>query len=266
MYYVYKITRKDGMSYIGITLHLKKREREHLKTKRFEMGITSMEVLYETDSYEDCGEMEEKMIALHDTHKNGLNITATGKGLLKNADGKAYNTLGHKYSDETRKKMSQQRKGLLAGERNGMFGQTHSNKARENMSAKKKGKTWITDGNISRLVDPALPIPEGWQPGKTQIIDKEAAKKRREGKIFITNGRECFSIDKSDFLEWQNKGYERGMISKNIHIEKDGEKKKVSIFDLQSHLDAGWIRVVTRDRLAERDARRKKLNAIRDLT
>jgi predicted GIY-YIG superfamily endonuclease len=250
--YIYMITRTDGLKYIGITLHPKRRLREHLKTKRFESGIASMEILHENNSYEDCEKMEEYYINEYDSYKNGLNTTSHSKGKLNNAACLTkYNTLGYKYSDASKKKMSDAKKGMYLGENNPNFGRQYLPEELEKMSKTKKGKIWITDGVNTKLHDPLLEIPEGWERGKTQNIDKENIRQKRLGTISITNGKECFSIKKEDFPEWQAKGYERGMITKNLKIMKNGEMKKVSLFDLQSHLDDGWIRHSKRDRTNE---------------
>lgn len=259
--YVYMITRIDGLKYIGMTLHPNKRLREHKKTKRFEMGIDGFEILFETHSYEECEKMEEHFISLHDTYHNGLNTTYDGKGKINNnTELPKYNTLGFKFSDESRQKMSENKKGKYLGSNNPNFGRVYKPEELEKMSKAKKGKMWITDGVETKLYDPTLEIPEGWKKGKTQNIDRNMIREMRKDKIFITNGKDCFSIPKNDFRLWEAKGYERGRIMKNINLVRGDETKKVSIFEYQQHLDDGWLRVVDRDRLSQRDARREKLN------
>ena len=54
---VYKITRSDGLSYIGITLDLKKRVKDHLRTKRFAAGIERVETLF-AGPYSECVRLE----------------------------------------------------------------------------------------------------------------------------------------------------------------------------------------------------------------
>ncbi len=71
---VYKVTRIDNLAYVGITVKPKTRLWEHKKSKRFEMGIKTFEILFE-GSYQECWDKEEEFIKLHDTYKNGLNLT-----------------------------------------------------------------------------------------------------------------------------------------------------------------------------------------------
>lgn len=99
---VYKVTRADGKSYIGITLDYKKRIRDHSKSKRFALGIASSEVLF-TGAYSDCERLEEFFIAKFDTWANGLNVTSDGKGKSKTA---RFNTTGVPMSPETKAKIS----------------------------------------------------------------------------------------------------------------------------------------------------------------
>lgn len=101
--YVYKITRVDDLSYIGITVNPERRFLAHKKSNRFELGIKEITILEECDTYEIAEEREEYYIDLYDTYKNGLNVTATGKG--KNAVCK-FNTYGHIFSETSKKKMS----------------------------------------------------------------------------------------------------------------------------------------------------------------
>lgn len=71
---VYKITRNDDLSYIGITTSFKNRLSYHKKSDRFSIGIKSYEILFE-GPYDICDLLEEHFIELHDTYKNGLNVT-----------------------------------------------------------------------------------------------------------------------------------------------------------------------------------------------
>ena len=47
---------------------------------------------------------------------------------------------GYRYSEETRRKQSEMRKGLQVGERNPMFGKCHAEESKKLMSIRKKGK------------------------------------------------------------------------------------------------------------------------------
>lgn len=94
---VYKLTRlKDGLSYIGITTDLSKRLDSHRNSARFKDSDFTHSVLFE-GSYLECAELEERYIEEHDTWKNGLNLTKSGKGKSHTGN---FNTLGHVYSEK----------------------------------------------------------------------------------------------------------------------------------------------------------------------
>lgn len=133
--YVYKITRKDGLSYIGITIDPEKRFKNHRKSDRFSIGIDKIEILNICDNYEDAEELEEKYISLHDTYENGLNLTETGKGAYKH---ESFNTLGFKFSNESKSKMSTSAK--KRGSNN--TGYKHSCETKKKLSGIRKGKNF----------------------------------------------------------------------------------------------------------------------------
>lgn len=137
---VYKITRSDGLSYIGITTEFKDRLAYHMKSDRFSIGVKSHEILFE-GPYEICDLLEEHFIELYDTFKNGLNITYNGKGKSKTSK---FNTLWFKFSAESKKKMSEAGKNRIkmAREGNGqhVFLQKNSKETVEKMAKTKKGK------------------------------------------------------------------------------------------------------------------------------
>lgn len=110
MTYIYKLTRNDDLEYIGITNDLKRRLGQHKRSKRFEDGIMKIEILFE-GSYIECENAEETYITLHDTYNNGLNITKHGKG--NHHDSSRFNTLGYKFSDESKEKMSKAKEGFV---------------------------------------------------------------------------------------------------------------------------------------------------------
>lgn len=101
--YVYKITRNDGLEYIGITINPKRRFREHRYSKRFTIGIRDISILATVDSYEEAELLEEKYIDEFDTFTNGLNMTKTGQGKNENCQ---FNTLGLQHTDKTKQLMS----------------------------------------------------------------------------------------------------------------------------------------------------------------
>lgn len=100
---VYKITRVDGLAYIGIAKNFKNRFASHRLSDRFSDGILKYEILFEGE-YQECYAKEEMYITEHDTFRNGLNKTKHGRGYGN------WSTLGFKFSEESRKKMSQSKK------------------------------------------------------------------------------------------------------------------------------------------------------------
>lgn len=105
---VYKITRGDGLEYVGITTNLKSRLYSHQKSERFSMGIQRTEVLYES-TYENCQDAEPIYISVFDTYKNGLNVTPDGKGNHKEST--SFNTYGYKFSEKSKKLMGDRKRG-----------------------------------------------------------------------------------------------------------------------------------------------------------
>jgi len=103
--FVYMITREeDGKKYIGTTVNLTKRIRDHKLTERFKGFQLQFEILNEFDNYHEALSFEEQMIEKHDTFYNGLNLSKNGRG---NHLCKTFNTYGLKHSEETKKKIGE---------------------------------------------------------------------------------------------------------------------------------------------------------------
>jgi len=102
--YVYLITRSDNQKYVGITYDIPKRMYAHKKSKRFEIGIKNIEVLEECLTYEEAEKLEPMYIEKYDTFYNGLNGSVDGKG---NHLAPNFTTKGYKFSDESRQKMKE---------------------------------------------------------------------------------------------------------------------------------------------------------------
>ena len=132
MAYVYKLTRSDGLEYIGITMSLKRRLGEHKRSARFSVGIKNYDILFEGD-YQECEKREEYYIQFYNTHKNGLNVTKSGKG--KN-DIDNFNTFGYKFSEKSKEKMRKAKIGIVPWNK----GISLSEDIRKQMSEKRKGK------------------------------------------------------------------------------------------------------------------------------
>lgn len=106
---IYKITRTDGLQYIGIAKNFKSRLGAHRRSKRFEIGISDAVILFEGE-WDKCNELEAAYIQKYDTFTQGLNLTPQGKG--RNESSK-FNTFGYRFSEASRKKMSDAKKGKI---------------------------------------------------------------------------------------------------------------------------------------------------------
>lgn len=133
---VYKLDRSDGLSYIGITTNFKKRLTQHKNSKRFkELLISDHSILFEGE-YAECQSVERIYIEQFDTYNNGLNVTPTGQGRSETCK---FNTLGFKYSDASRKKMSEKAKARIR-----KLGYRHSEELKAHWSKTRKGKIFTT--------------------------------------------------------------------------------------------------------------------------
>lgn len=161
--FVYMITRSDGLKYIGITTDVGRRIREHRKTKRFESGIDSCEILAECATYSEAESLEEEFISAYDTYASGLNLTRTGKG---KSDTEKFNTYGHRHSDRSRQKMRDSH-WTKRGGRTWNAGRTDafSEETKKRWSAIRSGKCWG-----KRTIDPTT-AEEIQNAFKTDSID-----------------------------------------------------------------------------------------------
>lgn len=103
---VYKLTRSDGLSYIGITDNLNKRFKSHSRSLRFQGNIVSCEILY-YGNYKECSALEPQFILEHDTFNSGLNMTKSGRG---KSDTTKFSMLGLTHTEKTKKKISDKAK------------------------------------------------------------------------------------------------------------------------------------------------------------
>lgn len=152
---VYKITNNvNGKVYIGQSINIKNRWKDHINAlnredssctllqcawNKYKQESFSFEIL-ELCSEDMLDEVETKYIDIYDVCKNGYNIEPGGnanKHLSNETKQKIREAhLGMKASEETRKKMSESR----MGEKNPMYGQTHSESARKKISDAAKGR------------------------------------------------------------------------------------------------------------------------------
>ena len=76
---------------------------------------------------------------------------------------------GKKFSEETRRKMAESKKGKYAGEKNPFYGRKHSEEAKEKMREVQKGNTntkgthWYNNGEINIMTKEC---PPGFVPGR----------------------------------------------------------------------------------------------------
>lgn len=153
---IYKITNNvNGKVYIGQSVNIKARWKDHIHAlnrgssrcallqrawNKYKQENFSFEIL-ELCSEDMLDAVEMKYIDFYDSHNNGYNIESGGnanKHLSDETKQKLRDAhLGMKASDETRQKMSESR----MGDKNPMYGQTHSESARKKMSDAAKGRT-----------------------------------------------------------------------------------------------------------------------------
>jgi predicted GIY-YIG superfamily endonuclease len=157
-FYVYKISRVDGLSYIGITNNVDKRFKHHRKSNRFSIGILNEEIITETDDYSEAENLEEFYINLYDTWKNGLNYTKDGKGLNGRCE---FNTVGKTHSEETKNKMRENHWSKTG--KYSPVGKKLSEETKNKLTAKKIGKvsyTKITKIDVIKLLKLYFSKPE----------------------------------------------------------------------------------------------------------
>lgn len=132
---VYLITRNDGMRYVGITCEFNRRIAAHRKSERFALGIQSIEILYESDSYEEIEELESFYIEKYDTYHNGLNESIDGKGNHLSTN---FSTRGYKFTKEQKENM---KKNHWSKKMKNTWTK-HSEETRQKFSETRTGKYW----------------------------------------------------------------------------------------------------------------------------
>ncbi|MCP4764450.1 MAG: GIY-YIG nuclease family protein [archaeon] len=141
---VYKSTNlENNMYYIGCTYDFKKRIRDHkskAKTgvkgrfydavRQFGFDSFKWETILYCEDY-DADYYEKEIIKLYNStdENKGYNMALGGAGIL-----------GVKRSDETRKKISDSKKGKYTGEKSHLWGKKRSESTRKKISESHKGK------------------------------------------------------------------------------------------------------------------------------
>ncbi|QDB70506.1 putative homing endonuclease [Enterococcus phage Entf1] len=144
--YIYLITNNiNGKQYVGQTTRtIEKRFSEHCRKTNYAIGKAiakygkenfTVEELHHTDDFEKLQELEITEIESRNTFTpNGYNVVEGGCG-----------TVGYKHTEETRAKMSKNKKARYNGESNPFYGKKHSEESKAKMSSAKKG-IWIHKG------------------------------------------------------------------------------------------------------------------------
>lgn len=178
-YYIYKITRSDGKLYIGTTdsVCIKNRMCRHKKSSRFIGYDFSYEIIEFSNSVELI-DKESYYIQYYNTlTPNGLNISIDGKGNHLSSN---FTTRGFKFSEESKKKMSESSKS-----RTRTTGWKHSDDTKKMWSDKRTGKCWkkpvLTEHQWNELNDiwnkkPACPL--------VNSINKKLSYERSFAKVY----------------------------------------------------------------------------------
>jgi hypothetical protein len=108
-YLIYLLTRDDGPQYVGTTDtdNFKNRMQQHKQSDRFNGHAFECQIVAQ-DPNISIHDLEESYIELLDTFENGLNSSKDGKG---NHHAPNFTTREMKHSEETKKKMSDAKKG-----------------------------------------------------------------------------------------------------------------------------------------------------------
>lgn len=209
---VYKLTRSDGLEYIGVAKNFKSRLWQHRKSKRFsELSIIKHEILKEFVNYEDALQFEKESIIRYDTYLNGLNKTIDGSG---NHKFPSFTTRDRKLSEETKRKIreasikNQQQKYAQLWYNN--LTEEEKRKKHENHSKKTKGvakPTKIKKEVIEELFKeyakkPTLEnVNTIMRNGKLLTYDRAFSKKY--SKVFNINYRQTYLLITNKVLAWQ---------------------------------------------------------------
>ena len=132
----YMLTDFNNLNYIGITIDFDRRLKQHEKTPRFKDGIKSHKILKEYTTYEEAQKEEPLLIESYDTYNNGLNKTIDGKGNHLCA---AFTTLGYKYTEEQKQNMKDNHWSRNPSTDKSWLYQKHSNETKKKISKNRSG-------------------------------------------------------------------------------------------------------------------------------
>ncbi len=137
-FYIYLITRDDGQLYVGTTnsKNIKSRMYGHKRSDKFIDHEFSYKILVESED-DKIHDLEEFYIKKYNSFYDGLNESIDGKG---NHLASNFTTKGYKFSDASRKKMSETRKRLIKEGKVKLPIFIWTKKRRKEISQKRKGK------------------------------------------------------------------------------------------------------------------------------
>lgn len=157
MYCVYKITREDGLIYIGKTKlnRLKYRIKDHIKTNKFINYNIEYDVLFYHEDHSLIEDAETFYISIFNSHFKGLNKTKDGKA--KNNNSYKFSTYGIKMSNETKNKIRQKSKlnknNLYALEWRKNLSLEDKKKFSEKLSKIRKGRIFFKKYNEEQIIN-----------------------------------------------------------------------------------------------------------------
>ena len=149
---IYKATNKiNGKVYIGQTVRsLQERMAEHARhtqttfdraLKKYGLDAFDIEQIDSADSVDELNQKEIYWIEFYNcVVPNGYNMCEGGG-----------NTKGFHHKEESKRKMAEIKSTSYWGENNPFFGKTHSEEARQKMSAKRKGMAHLTPEAIQKV-------------------------------------------------------------------------------------------------------------------
>ena len=144
--FIYVITNKlNNKIYVGQTINtVEERFKDHCRRNntaidraihKYGKENFEVETICEADSIEELNELERYYIWLANSTDPDI-----GYNLCKGGD----NTMGYHHREESKKKMTQSRIGIFAGEKNPFYGKHHTKEQREKWSRERKGRK-LTD-------------------------------------------------------------------------------------------------------------------------
>lgn len=193
---VYLLKRKsDLLPYVGITNldRINVRMAAHRRDIRF-CGIGfDMQILEQSVDKEYIETRESHWVELYDSYRNGLNLTVTGAGWSHKTRGN-FNTIGFKYSKESRKKMSESGKTRVTPEFLSRMSEQSINlwndpAYRAKQEGKRKGKRLRPPKLSDETVAEIRHLYETEKDRITQIIESINIERKKKGYSFTTPER-----------------------------------------------------------------------------